>query len=132
MCDAAWARAPPHTCEARPCAAWVLPLSLPVRLPAPPRAALTAPPHHATPACLPQGDSAPRSAPNPLLGNVLVVLAQLLAATQFIVEEKFLAKYHAPVLLAGAPRWAVLCYAWDVLCCARGVRLRQAGQQLQR
>ncbi len=32
------------------------------------------------------------AARNPLLGDVLVVLAQLLAATQFIVEEKYLAK----------------------------------------
>ena len=31
-------------------------------------------------------------AENPLLGDALVVLAQLLAATQFIVEEKYLAK----------------------------------------
>lgn len=30
------------------------------------------------------------SAPNPLLGDVLVVLAQLCTATQFIIEEKFL------------------------------------------
>jgi hypothetical protein len=48
------------------------------------------------------GKHRPSSAPNPLLGDVLVVLAQLLAATQFIVEEKFLSKYHAPVLMAGA------------------------------
>ncbi|PRW18296.1 Solute carrier family 35 member F6 [Chlorella sorokiniana] len=40
------------------------------------------------------------TAPDPLLGNVLVVLAQLLAASQFIVEEKYLVKYRAPVLLA--------------------------------
>ncbi len=31
-------------------------------------------------------------AAKPLLGDILVVLAQLLAATQFIVEEKYLAK----------------------------------------
>lgn len=37
---------------------------------------------------------------NPLLGNVLVVLAQLLAASQFIGEERLLTKYRAPVLLA--------------------------------
>jgi hypothetical protein len=36
--------------------------------------------------------SADSSAKNPLLGDILVVLAQLLAATQFIVEEKYLAK----------------------------------------
>jgi hypothetical protein len=34
-------------------------------------------------------------AKDPLLGDVLVVLAQLLAATQFIVEEKYLAKCGA-------------------------------------
>ena len=36
--------------------------------------------------------SAGSAAKNPLLGDILVVLAQLLAATQFIVEEKYLAK----------------------------------------
>ncbi|CAL5225386.1 g8193 [Coccomyxa viridis] len=40
------------------------------------------------------------SAAKPLLGDILVVLAQLLAATQFIVEEKYLAKYRVPALLA--------------------------------
>ena len=40
--------------------------------------------------------SAESSARNPLLGDVLVVLAQLLAATQFIVEEKYLAKCVQP------------------------------------
>lgn len=56
------------------------------------------------PVCLLQSkrNRGPSAAPNPLLGDVLVVLAQLLAATQFVVEEKFLAKYHAPVLMAGA------------------------------
>ena len=39
-------------------------------------------------------------APAPLLGDALVVLAQLFAATQFIVEEKYLAKYEVPALLA--------------------------------
>ncbi|KAL4457997.1 hypothetical protein ABPG75_012862 [Micractinium tetrahymenae] len=46
------------------------------------------------------GSGAGGIAPNPLLGNVLVVTAQLLAATQFIVEEKYLVKYRAPVLMA--------------------------------
>lgn len=31
-------------------------------------------------------------AKNPLLGDIMIVAAQVLAATQFIVEEKFLAK----------------------------------------
>lgn len=39
-------------------------------------------------------------APYPLLGDILVVLAQLFAAAQFIVEEKYLAKYEVPALLA--------------------------------
>lgn len=39
-------------------------------------------------------------APYPLLGDMLVVLAQLFAAAQFIVEEKYLAKYEVPALLA--------------------------------
>ena len=43
------------------------------------------------------------TATNPLLGDVLVVLAQLLAATQFIVEEKYLAKCGA-----GAANLAVM------------------------
>ncbi|KAI3435485.1 hypothetical protein D9Q98_001551 [Chlorella vulgaris] len=40
------------------------------------------------------------TAPSPLLGNTLVVLAQLLAAACIIVEEKYLVRYRAPVLLA--------------------------------
>ena len=44
--------------------------------------------------------SADSSAKNPLLGDVLVVLAQLLAATQFIVEEKYLAKCVQPFAFA--------------------------------
>ena len=45
----------------------------------------------------------PRDLPvarDPALGDVLVVLAQLFAALQFIVEEKFLAQYQVPALLA--------------------------------
>jgi drug/metabolite transporter (DMT)-like permease len=45
-----------------------------------------------------EGPSA--SAPNPLLGDILVISAMAFSATQFIVEEKFLAQYRAPVLLA--------------------------------
>ncbi len=40
------------------------------------------------------------AARNPFLGDILVVVAQLAAATQFIVEEKYLAKYRVPALLA--------------------------------
>ena len=36
----------------------------------------------------------------PLFGDVLVILAQLAAAMQFIVEEKYLAKFRVPALLA--------------------------------
>jgi drug/metabolite transporter (DMT)-like permease len=41
-----------------------------------------------------------RVAPNPLLGNLLVIAAQFLNAAQFIVEEKFLHQLQPPVLLA--------------------------------
>jgi len=37
-------------------------------------------------------------AKSPILGAILVVAAQVLAATQFVVEEKFLAKYEVPAL----------------------------------
>ena len=51
--------------------------------------------------------SADSSAKNPLLGDILVVLAQLLAATQFIVEEKYLAKcvqsFASALLAPGNP-----------------------------
>ena len=40
------------------------------------------------------------SAVAPLFGDCLIVLAQLAAATQFIVEEKYLAKFKVPALLA--------------------------------
>ena len=40
------------------------------------------------------------SAVAPLFGDCLIVLAQLAAATQFIVEEKYLAKFRVPALLA--------------------------------
>jgi drug/metabolite transporter (DMT)-like permease len=46
------------------------------------------------------GGAAKRVAPNPLLGNLLVIIAQLLNAVQFIVEEKFLHQLRPPVLLA--------------------------------
>jgi hypothetical protein len=41
---------------------------------------------------MPDTNGPASAARNPLLGDTLVVLAQLLAATQFIVEEKYLAK----------------------------------------
>lgn len=41
-----------------------------------------------------------RVAPNPLLGDLLVILAQLLNAAQFIIEEKYLRQLQPPVLLA--------------------------------
>ena len=41
----------------------------------------------------------PASARNPVLGDILVVIAQVAAATQFIVEEKYMAKYRVPALL---------------------------------
>lgn len=40
------------------------------------------------------------TAPNPILGDILVVTAQIVAATQMVVEEKFLGKYNVPALLA--------------------------------
>lgn len=45
----------------------------------------------------PQGEGVdiPR---NPTLGNILVIAAQVLAAVQFVVEEKFLSKYNAKPL----------------------------------
>jgi len=45
------------------------------------------------------GSDTPNAA-NPLLGNFLVAIAQLLNALQFIVEEKFLKQFHPPVLVA--------------------------------
>ena len=39
-------------------------------------------------------------APDPMLGNALVIAAQALNALQFIIEEKFIRSLHAPVLLA--------------------------------
>ena len=44
--------------------------------------------------------SGAEAARNPLLGDILVVVAQAAAATQFIVEEKYLTQYRVPALLA--------------------------------
>lgn len=46
----------------------------------------------------PGGDGS--SAKNPLIGDVFVIAAQLAAATQFIIEEKYLTAYRVPALLA--------------------------------
>ena len=40
------------------------------------------------------------AASDPLFGNVLVILAQIAAAFQFIIEEKFLSKYQVPPMRA--------------------------------
>lgn len=40
------------------------------------------------------------SAPNPLLGNILVILAQLLNALQFIIEEKFLRSLYDIIIIS--------------------------------
>lgn len=37
-------------------------------------------------------DGSASPAKNPLLGDIMIVAAQVLAATQFIVEEKYLAR----------------------------------------
>lgn len=42
----------------------------------------------------------PQAATAPLFGDILVFLAQMFAALQFILEEKFLSKYRVPALLA--------------------------------
>ncbi|DBB07830.1 TPA: hypothetical protein ACH3X3_009239 [Trebouxia sp. C0006] len=41
----------------------------------------------------------PDKARDPVLGDILVVVAQIAAALQFIIEEKYLAKYRVPALL---------------------------------
>ena len=41
----------------------------------------------------------PNKARDPVLGDILVVVAQMAAALQFIIEEKYLAKYRVPALL---------------------------------
>jgi len=38
-------------------------------------------------------------APNPLLGDLLVVGAQIIVAAQMVIEEKFLSKYEVPPML---------------------------------
>jgi drug/metabolite transporter (DMT)-like permease len=38
-------------------------------------------------------------APNPILGNILIISAQVIVATQMVVEEHYLGKYHVPPML---------------------------------
>eukprot|EP00730_Choanoeca_flexa_P013135 TRINITY_DN4998_c0_g1_i1.p1 TRINITY_DN4998_c0_g1~~TRINITY_DN4998_c0_g1_i1.p1 ORF type:complete len:378 (+),score=94.77 TRINITY_DN4998_c0_g1_i1:188-1321(+) len=40
------------------------------------------------------------SAPNPILGDLLIIAAQVVVAIQMVVEEKFLGQYEVPALLA--------------------------------
>ncbi len=40
------------------------------------------------------------SAPHPLWGDILVVAAQLIAAAQMVIEEKFIGKFDVSVLLS--------------------------------
>ena len=48
---------------------------------------------------LSKGHKHPQEAKDPVLGDILVVIAQIAAALQFIIEEKYLAKYRVPALL---------------------------------
>ena len=61
---------------------------------------------------VPQGH--PAAVKSVLLGDSFVVGAQLLAALQFIVEEKYLTRYSVPALLAVGLEgcWGLL------ICCA--------------
>jgi drug/metabolite transporter (DMT)-like permease len=43
-----------------------------------------------------KGDSA--NAPHPLLGDIIIVGAQVVVAVQMVVEEKFISKYNVPAL----------------------------------
>eukprot|EP00051_Salpingoeca_urceolata_P010666 m.130848 g.130848 ORF g.130848 m.130848 type:complete len:377 (+) comp16802_c0_seq8:1028-2158(+) len=47
-----------------------------------------------------EGGSSDASAPNPLLGNIIIVCAQVIVALQMVVEEKFVGKYDVPALQA--------------------------------
>lgn len=46
------------------------------------------------------GGSSGKSAPNPVLGDVIIIAAQVVVALQMVVEEKFVGKYEVPPLLA--------------------------------
>eukprot|EP01083_Nonionella_stella_P094342 264636_1 len=56
--------------------------------------------------------------PNPLVGNALIVLAQVIVAVQMVVEEKFLSKYNVPALQAVG--WEGV-WGFMVLACLIGV-----------
>lgn len=64
------------------------------------------------------------AAPNPLLGDALVISAQFLNALQFILEEKYLRRLKAPVLLAvgaeGLAGLALSAVALPMLASVRG------------
>jgi drug/metabolite transporter (DMT)-like permease len=48
------------------------------------------------------GEHAPRAAPDPLMGNLLCIVAQIGTATQIVIEEKFMTRYKChPVLAVG-------------------------------
>jgi len=44
--------------------------------------------------------SSDSNAPNPLLGDVLIIAAQIVVSIQMVLEEKFVAKYNVPPLKA--------------------------------
>lgn len=46
------------------------------------------------------GHAMSEDAPHPLLGNVLVIAAQIFSALQFVFEEKYVKHYRVPALLA--------------------------------
>jgi len=44
--------------------------------------------------------SSDSNAPNPLLGDILIICAQVIVSTQMVLEEKYVAKYNVPALKA--------------------------------
>ena len=48
-----------------------------------------------------KSDSA--SAPRPLLGDIVIICAQVVVAIQMVVEEKFIGKYNVPPLQVTLP-----------------------------
>jgi hypothetical protein len=44
--------------------------------------------------------SSDSNAPNPLLGDILIIVAQIVVSVQMVLEEKFVAKYNVPALKA--------------------------------
>eukprot|EP00891_Asterochloris_glomerata_P001144 jgi/Astpho2/1144/Aster-07690 len=63
-------------------------------------------------------------AKNPVLGDILVVIAQVAAALQFIIEEKYLAQYRVPALFGVGLEgfWGLLisCAALPILALVTG------------